>query len=326
MSLNLDQENLVISVFAPVSIGNVSVGFDNLGLAVNPIDGQLLGDIVQISPSNDDQNHLNCKGSYQSILPENKEENIIWHCLIEFNQQYEKIGGKIQAVQLTLIKDIPICSGMGSSACSVVAGLMALNEFYDMPFQQNQLLAMMGKLEGQISGGVHYDNVAPCYLGGLQLMIGLEDSISQSVPVFEECYWVISYPDIKVSTRMAREILPKEYPIKDVIDSARLLAGFIDASHRQDKKQAFELLKDIIAEPYRKSLLNNFQQTKEQLLANSCLSVGISGSGPTVFAVCDNLETAEKAKQIFSSTYSQTERSFTHICKVDTQGARRVSL
>ena len=87
----------------------------------------------------------------------------------------------------------------------------------------------------------------------------------------------------------------------EVIESARLLAGFINASHRQDKKQAFKLLKDIIAEPYRTSLLNNFQQTKEQLMANNCLSVGISGSGPTVFAVCDNIEAAEKAKQIFSS-------------------------
>jgi len=326
MSVNLDQSNPVISVFAPVSIGNVSVGFDNLGLAVSPIDGQLLGDIVQISASSDQQNHLSCKGSYQSILPENNQENIIWHCLMEFNQQYQKVGGVVQPVQLTLIKDIPICSGMGSSACSVVAGLMALNEFYAMPFDENQLLAMMGKIEGQISGGVHYDNVAPCYLGGLQLMIGLEDSISQSIPIFDECYWVISYPDIKVSTRMAREILPKEYPLKDVIDSARLLAGFIDASHRQDKEQAFKLLKDIIAEPYRTSLLNNFQQTKDQLMASDCLSVGISGSGPTVFAVCDNLESAEKAKQIFSSNYSQTEKSFTHICKADTQGARIVLL
>lgn len=313
-----------VSAFAPISVGNVSVGFDSLGMAVAPIDGQLLGDIVHIEPSSDDDNHLSCSGKYQSVLPGRKEENIVWQCLLEFNQAYIKQGGQIQNLLMTLEKNTPICSGLGSSACSVVAGLKALNEFYDNPFSDSQLLKLMGKLEAKISGSLHYDNVAPCFLGGLQLMLDDEETICQSLPTFNDCYWVMSYPDIEVSTRLAREILPESYSRQDLITYGRRLAGFIDASYRQDKQQAFSVLQDIVAEPYRITLLKNYSETKSELLSNGCLTVGISGSGPTLFAVCDTLAQAEKAKQILDQQYLQTSNGFTHICKVDTQGARKI--
>ena len=329
-----------ISVFAPISIGNVSVGFDSLGLAVTPIDGHLLGDIVHVEESQDGKDHLDCGGKYQLSLPAPKEANIIWQCLLEFNRLFEKQGGDVQKVCLTLEKNTPICSGLGSSACSVVAGLKALNEFYNNSFPDNQLLKLMGKLEEKISGSLHYDNVAPCFLGGLQLMHGEGDSICQSLPTFGDCYWIMSYPNIEVSTRLAREILPESYSRQDLITYGRRLAGFIDASYRQDKQQAFSLLEDIVAEPYRISLLKNYTETKAELLSGGCLAVGISGSGPTVFAVCDSISQAEKAKQIFDTKYLQNSdksnhtdfndtdfnnRGFTSICKIDTQGARRVN-
>lgn len=316
-----------VSVFAPTSIGNVSVGFDSLGLAVLPIDGTLLGDIVHVELSTDNNNHLNCEGHYQHILPQKKEENIIWQCLWEFNALFEQQGNSTQKVSITLEKNIPVCSGLGSSACSVVAGINALNEFYDKPFSQNDLLILMGKLEAQISGSLHYDNVAPCYLGGLQLMLEGEEKICQSLPTFDDCYWVISYPDIPVSTKMARKILPQNYSRADVILAAKRFAAFVDASYRQDKQQAFSVLKDVVAEPYRISLLGDFENTKKELLDHGCLAVGISGSGPTVFAACDSLENAEKAKQIFDDLYipkDKSKKGFTHICKVDTQGSRRI--
>ncbi len=313
-----------IRIFAPISIGNVSVGFDSLGLAVTPIDGELIGDIVEIKASSNGENQLTCSGRYLHSLPEKQQENIVWQCLLDFNQLFKQQGGKVTAVHLSLEKNTPICSGTGSSACSVVAGLMALNEFYNKPFSENQLLKLMGQLEGKISGGIHYDNVAPCYLGGLQLMHESGDNISLSLPIFDDCYWVMSYPDVVISTRKAREILPKTYSLKDAITFARQLAVFIDASYRQDKAQAFSVLTDVIAEPYRLDLLKDYSQTKQALVEQGCLAVGISGSGPTVFAVCNNLEQAKKAKQILDKQYLQSPQGFTSICKVDTQGSRRI--
>ena len=311
-----------VAVFAPISIGNVSVGFDILGLALHPVDGQPLGDIVRIKPSTSDE--LHCGGLFLSSLPTKKEENIVWQCLLEFNQQYLAKGGVIENIHMTLEKNIPVCSGLGSSACSVVAGLAALNEYYGKPFSDSEILKSMGKLEAKISGSLHYDNVAPCFLGGLQLMLEDQERITQAIPTFDDCYWVIAYPDIEVSTRLAREILPESYSRKDLVTFGQRIAGFIDASYRKDKQQAFSLLEDVVAEPYRTTLLENFELTKDKLLQAGSLSVGISGSGPTVFAVCDKLETAEQAKIIFDTHYIQSEVGFSSICLVDNQGTRTI--
>lgn len=111
--------------------------------------------------------------------------------------------GKQIPVAMTLEKNMPIGSGLGSSACSVVAALMAMNEHCGKPLNDTRLLALMGELEGRISGSIHYDNVAPCFLGGMQLMIEENDIISQQVPWFDEWLWVLAYPGIKVSTAEA---------------------------------------------------------------------------------------------------------------------------
>ena len=311
-----------VSVFAPISIGNVSVGFDILGLALNPIDNDQLGDIVRIKASDHDQ--LECSGKFVNSLPNKKEENIVWQCLLEFNQKFSAQDGLTETVHMTLEKNIPVCSGLGSSACSVVAGLAALNEYYGKPFSDSEILKLMGKLEARISGSLHYDNVAPCYLGGLQLMLEDQEKITQSIPTFEDCYWVIAYPDIEISTRLAREILPESYSRKDLVTFGQRLAGFIDACYRKDKQQAFSVMNDIVAEPYRTTLLTNFDSTKQQLKQAGSLAVGISGSGPTVFAVCDSIEAAEKAKQIFDEGYLQSPIGFSSICKADIKGTRRI--
>ncbi|TQV85053.1 homoserine kinase [Aliikangiella coralliicola] len=319
-----------VSVFAPISIGNVSVGFDTLGLAVTPIDGTLVGDIVSIeslstSASSQEDSQFVLAGSHADKLPSNKNENIVWRCLAAFNQALSKQSIDIQPVKITLEKNIPVSSGLGSSACSVVAGFVALNEFYNQPFDKMTLLKLMGALEAEISGSLHYDNVAPCYLGGLQLMLDDPEKITQTLPTFDDCYWVIAYPDIEVSTKAAREILPDSYDRKTLIQFGQNLAGFVDACYRKDKQQAFSLLKDVVAEPYRKKLLPNFESAQQTLKEYGCLATGISGSGPTLFAVCDNLETAEKSQQWLKQNYLRSDEGFVHICKVDNSGARKTN-
>ncbi len=110
-------------------------------------------------------------------------------------------AGKQIPVAMTLEKNMPIGSGLGSSACSVVAALMAMNEHCGKPLNDTRLLALMGELEGRISGSIHYDNVAPCFLGGMQLMIEENDIISQQVPGFDEWLWVLAYPELKLDGR-----------------------------------------------------------------------------------------------------------------------------
>jgi len=309
-----------VSVFAPASIGNVSVGFDVLGMAVTPIDGSLLGDVVTVEAAS--KNELALVGTFANKLPADPENNIVWSSLILFNQALERLGKTPETLKLTLDKKMPVGSGLGSSACSVVAGLAGLNAYYQNVFSKAELLYMMGKMEAQISGSLHYDNVAPCYYGGLQLMVPDEQIITRTVPSFDDCYYVMAYPGIEVSTKAAREVLPLEYSKQEVIQFGQNLATFIDACHRQDKAQAFAQFVDVVAEPYREELLPNFSTAKSYLYDQGCLGVGISGSGPTLFAITDELEVAEKAAQWLKQEYLSTALGFVHICKVDLQGAR----
>jgi len=321
-----------LSVFAPISIGNMSVGFDSLGMALSPTssspanhDRKPIGDIVHIKLSENSVDSLSHQGCYRRFLPDNFKDNIVWQALINFNQAFTAGGGISVNVDLILEKNIPISSGLGSSSCSIVAALVALNEFYTKPFSDDELLLMMGELECVITGSIHYDNLAPCFLGGLQLMLSEDiDKSCQSLPIFKHCFWIIAYPDFEVSTRKAREILPKEYSMKTIVRSCQNIAGFIDACYRQDKHQAFSLMTDQIAEPYRESLLVNFRTTKEKLLNAGCLSVGISGSGPTIFAVADSLELAEKTKEIMCKNYATSSKAFVVICEADQLGARMI--
>lgn len=320
--------NSSVSVFAPASIGNVSVGFDVLGLAVKPIDGALLGDVVTVSATTLNESSLTVTGNFADKLPSNKEDNIVWSCLLLFNEQLQSAGRVPVLVAMSLDKKMPVGSGLGSSACSVVAALAGLNAFYakfhDFSFSENVLLKMTGEMEAQISGSLHYDNVAPCYLGGLQLMVPDENVISRILPSFEDCYYVMAYPGIEVSTKAARDVLPTNYSRSDVIQYGQNLATFVDACHRQDKAQAFSVLTDVIAEPYRTDLLPRYQESRDYLTAQGALAVGISGSGPTLFCVCDNEQQAKQYALWLEDNYLQTALGFVHVCKVDKVGATEI--
>ncbi|MCU1793860.1 homoserine kinase [Pectobacterium polaris] len=308
----------MVKVYAPASIGNVSVGFDVLGAAVSPVDGSLLGDCVSVEAA--DLFSLRSEGRFVSKLPDNPKENIVYQCWELFCQEI----GKTVPVAMTLEKNMPIGSGLGSSACSVVAGLMAMNEFCGKPLDDNRLLKLMGELEGRISGSVHYDNVAPCFLGGVQLMLEENGIISQPVPSFDDWLWVMAYPGIKVSTAEARAILPAQYRRQDCISHGRYLAGFIHACHTGQAELAAKLMKDVIAEPYRTKLLPGFAAARQAAEDIGALACGISGSGPTLFSICNDMASAQRLADWLRDNYLQNDEGFVHICRLDTTGARKL--
>ena len=310
---------MTLTAYAPASIGNVSLGFDVLGAALKPVDGSLLGDQVEVSAA--ESFSLQVKGAFAHKLPADPDSNIVTRCYQHFNQQLAHKGGEVKPLRLCLHKHLPIGSGLGSSASSIVAALHGLNAFYEEPFSQNELLLMMGELEGQISGSVHYDNVAPCYLGGLTLMAEEGEQIALQLPVPENWYWVVCYSGISVSTSEARNILPKSYSLADTIRFGRQLGVFVDALYRKDQVLAAKMMHDVIAEPHRKALLPRFDESRQFAEQQGALAFGISGSGPTVFAACDDLSQAEKINQWLKDNYIQNDSGFSHICKLDVQGA-----
>lgn len=314
---------MALRIYAPASSANLSVGFDSLGAAISPIDGSLLGDVVQIEAC-ENEFELENAGYFVRKLPKELQKNIVYQAYVLFSERLKLRGGAVKKLRLTLEKNMPIGSGLGSSACSIVAALVALNQFHDEPFSKMELLEMMGELEGRISGSIHYDNVAPCYLGGLQLMTQSLGNICQPLPFFDEWYWVLAYPGIEVSTAEARAILPKSYTRQDVITQARYLGSFVHACHSQQAQLAALMMKDLVAEPYREALLPNFPEVRQGCKDLGALAVGISGSGPTMFSIAPDLEHAQKLSAYLEKHYLQTNEGFIHICKVDNQGAREL--
>lgn len=312
-----------LSIFAPASIGNVGVGFDVLGAAVSPIDNTLLGDIVHIKQCNV-KFKLNLTGSFKDQLPKNNQENLAYICWQEFTKELKKLGIDTLNLELTLEKNMPIGSGLGSSACSVVACLDALNQFHNNPLSKNELLTMMGKMEGLVSGSIHFDNVAPAYLGGLQFILNQDNIVSQNIPCFDNWYWVMAYPGIKIATAQMRAILPENYAKSDIIEHGKNLGGFIHACYTKQPQLAANLMCDVIAEPYRAKLIPGFINARDHLNKNGALATSISGSGPTLMSICDDLEIAKQNAAWLQANYLQNDNGFVHICKLDINGSRQL--
>ena len=186
------------------------------------------------------------------------------------------------------------------------------------------MLLMMGEFEGQISGSIHYDNVAPCYLGGMQLMVEYGDKLTSRLPEMEQWYWELAYSGVSVSTSAARKVLPAQVELKTAIKFGQNLSVFVDALHRQDATLAAGFIRDVLAEPHRVDLISGFDKAKAMLPNLGALVSGISGSGPTIFAITDNQADANKVCTWLNENYIQNESGFSHICKLDMLGARPI--
>lgn len=320
--------NVAYKAYAPASSANLSVGFDLLGIAVRPIDGSPLGDFVtarELRPEEvgqiDGKVTLLNSGRFVNKLPLNPKENIVYDAYVLYEQYLAQRGLKAKRLELKLEKNLPVCSGLGSSASSVVAAVQAIDAAHDNFFGQEGCLEMMGKLEGKISGSIHYDNVAPCYFGGMQFIINENGRISENIPYFDNWYWVLCFPGIKVSTAEARAILPAQYLRQDVITYGRRIGAFMHACHVHDEALASACLVDVIAEPYRAALIPGFAEARLFGQALSAMATGISGSGSTIFSIFTDLNAAQKMKEYLERSFIANEDGFCHICKVDPHGA-----
>lgn len=301
-----------ITAYAPASMGNVSVGFDLLGAALLPVDGSVLGDRVSVEAA--EEAGLECRGPYADVLPADERDNIVYQAMAAY---FEASGLAPVPLKLTLEKNLPVGSGLGSSASSVVAACAALNRYFDDALEPKALLHLMGQLEGKISGSVHYDNVAPSYLGGLQLMVA---DYARKLPEFSNWYWVVAYSGISLSTAKMRALLPDQYDKATSIAFGQNLAAFVDACYRQDEQQALSVLTDELAEPYRAPHIPGFLAAKSALADLGAEAVGISGSGPTLFAVCRDRQSAERAHHYLNHCYLANARGFAHVCRLASDG------
>ena len=199
-------ETTALAVYAPASIGNLSVGFDALGLALAPMSRTLLGDVVRLQPLDRETGNdwrLELTGPFAVDLPADPEDNIVIACCRAYRAAAAERGLTVEPLHVTLDKRLPIGSGLGSSASSIVATLEALNRWHGHPFNTLDNFRLMARREGQISGEIHLDNVAPCLFGGLRLCPpGSQREYALPWPGAWRA--VVCWPGTKLVTREAR--------------------------------------------------------------------------------------------------------------------------
>jgi homoserine kinase len=304
--------------YAPASTGNFSVGFDLLGAAFEPLNGELFGDVLDIvAPSSSLE--LEIVGRYRHQLPADSSTNLVLLCFAAFEQ---KLGRVLPKLALRLHKNLPVGSGLGSSACSIVVACYAFNDYFGKPLSDAELLTLMAEAEGGVSGSVHYDNVAPSFFGGLQLMLPQSARICRSLPWFEHWRVVLSYPGTVLSTKAARAVLPQQLSLAHSINFAGMLSRFVSALYAADEADAVAALQDLVAEPARTPLIPELPQLRSALEALGVLHLGISGAGPTLFALCADDTQAQLAAEYLSRHYEKNQDATTQICRLSLAGAR----
>ena len=277
-----------VTAFAPATCANVAVGFDILGFALENI-----GDEVTLTRREDNKiiinsiNHIDTSNSERLPFEINKNTASL---VIQKLCQDLKINA---GFDINIKKNIPLSSGMGGSAASAVAALVAFNKFLTTPLSSHQLAhyALFG--EELASGQAHADNIIPCIFGGLTLICSHDPIEIIQLPI-PDIYCVLIHPHLQVSTKEARKILKPDVPLKDYVKQSANLAGFISALYMQDLLLLKKSLMDIIIEPQRAQFVPEFYKIKEAAIKSGALGMSLSGSGPSMFAFAENKNTAEK--------------------------------
>jgi homoserine kinase len=275
-----------VKAFAPATCANIAVGFDILGFAFDK-----LGDYVTLK-KRDDQKIVIESIISEETLPFTTQQNTASLVIEKLCQELSLDIG----FSIVIEKGIPLCSGMGGSAASAVAALVAFNHFLKEPLSLHELarFALMG--EQQASGAAHPDNIVPCLFGGFTLTYSQNPMKVIQLPI-PKLYCVLLHPHMHVSTRSARDVLKSEIALKDYVKQSAHLASFIAALYEQDDNLLSQALVDDLIEPQRAQFVPNFYKIKEAALQAGALGMSFSGSGPALFAFAKTEQAAQAIGQ-----------------------------
>src|SRR5215207_2626027 len=282
--------------FAPATVANLGVGFDILGLALR-------------EPSDTVRAELRDEPGAAIISIEGDGGKLSYDpakntAAIAANHVLKTVNAA-NGVNLTLIKGLPLASGLGSSAASAVAAAVAVNAALGEPLSRAELLP--ASLEGEAAvSGYHADNVAPCLFGGITLVTGVEANQITRLPVPDGLHLALVTPNVAVLTADARAVLPKKVSLETMVAQTAGVARLVDAIHRGDlEAMAAAMEADTVVEPARQHLMPRLREVRAAAKQAGALALVISGAGPTMCAVCDNKVTAALVAQTMQAIYDE---------------------
>ena len=272
-----------VIAFAPASIGNLGVGFDMLGLALDGVGDRVTARRTD-GPGISVAQVFGLDGETHPYLATDPDHNTASIAAKALWNDYGDDGG----AELSIYKGVPLQSGMGSSAASAVAAVVAVNELTGTPVSIERLLSYALVGEQHASGGLHADNVAPCLMGGMVFCPQVLLPEAVRLPVPDGISAVLVHPELQVNTAHARRKLAKGISLEQWVSQQGYLGGFIAACAANDIDLIGKTLKDIIIEPQRSAAVPCFDAVKEAAERSGALGFSLSGSGPSMFALCED--------------------------------------
>jgi homoserine kinase len=307
-----------VTAFAPASIGNVGVGFDMLGLALAGGAGDRVIAARSETPGISVAEVRGLDGEIHPYLSSDPKENT---ASIAAQALWDAAGASGGA-SLKVHKGVPLQSGMGSSAASAVAAVVAVNALLDQPLGQLELLPYALEGEKYASGGLHADNVAPSLLGGLVLCPTVLLPEVVRLPVPEGVSAVLLHPELQVNTAHARRGLARGYSMEQWLQQQGYLAGFIAACMSGDVALIGRTLRDVVIEPQRAAAVSCFEDVKAAAVRAGALGCSLSGSGPSIFALCEERTAINLASAMEQACRAQGIDCQSWVSPLDAEGAR----
>ena len=301
-----------LKIFTPATIANISCGFDVLGLALDTI-----GDEMTIKKVT--QKGIRITKITGQNIPTETHKNVAGVAALALLSEIECDFG----FEIEINKKIKPGSGIGSSAASSAGVVWAINELMNKPFKTIDLVRFAMEGERLATGVAHADNVAPALFGGFTLVRSYEPLDIIGIHTPKELYATIIHPQIEVKTADARNILKTTVSLKDAIKQWGNVGGLISGLYTEDYDLIGRSLEDHIVEPIRSILIPAFNLVKQQSLLAGALGCGISGSGPSIFALSKGKETALKVAKSMKLVYDDIDIDYdVHVSKVNKQGIK----
>lgn len=300
--------------FAPASVSNLAAGFDLLG---HPI--AATGDRVRVTRAEAPGVVIGEVSGRAGPLPTEAAANTAGAALLRLLADHAPEMG----VEVAIEKGIPLGSGIGGSAASAVAAVVAGNALLPRPLGLAELFPYALAGEAVASGAVHGDNVAPSLFGGLVLVRSAEPPDVVPLPAPPSLRCVLVLPRQRLDTREARAVLPRTVPLRGHVLQSANLAGVVAGCFTGDLALVGRSLVDLLVEPHRAPLIPGFAEVKAGAMAAGALGCSISGAGPSVFAWCDGDEAARRVREAMLAGFaSRGVEAEGWSCPVGGPGAR----
>jgi homoserine kinase len=302
-----------VQVFAPATIANLGSGYDVFGVAIHEP-----GDIVFAERTGEEGLAFSVQSKKKKVPSSTK--NVAAHVASLLLEEVKVPFG----VRMVLNKRMPVGSGLGSSAASSVAAIVAVNELLPNPLKRAELLRFAVEGERLASGSPHADNVAPSLLGGACLIRSYNPLDVVQIPLKKSPVWVVVHPHVIVRTEDARNILPKNIPLKQAVHQWGNVSGLTVGLMNGNVNLIGKCVEDVIVEPVRSKLIPAFDEVKRAALANGAIGCSISGSGPSVFAVATSIKQAKEIGKAMSDVFKKSAgvKSEVYVSLTNFEGAK----